>query len=56
MKQRLAEQLLQRADLLADGGLGQVQRLRRLMKTAEPGSRLKAPQHVERGHCLNTID
>ncbi len=49
VKQRLTEQLLQRADLLADGGLGQVQLLRRLMKTAESGRCLKAPQHVERG-------
>ncbi|MNF87769.1 hypothetical protein D3C84_702450 [compost metagenome] len=49
MKQWLAEQLLQGADLLADGGLGEVQLLRRLMKTAEPGRRLEAPQHIEWG-------
>ncbi|MNB92705.1 hypothetical protein D3C75_398110 [compost metagenome] len=49
VKQRLAEQLLQGADLLADGGLGEVQLLRRLMKTAEASRRLEAPQHVERG-------
>ena len=56
MKQRLAKQLLQRADLLTDGRLGEVQLLGRLMKAAEPGRRLEAAQHVERGQCLNIID
>ena len=49
VKQRLAKQLLQRADLLTDGRLGEVQLLGRLMKAAEPGRRLEAAQHVERG-------
>jgi hypothetical protein len=56
VKQRLAKQLLQRADLLTDGRLGEVQLLGRLMKAAGLAAASKPRSTLRGGQCLNIID